>query len=1019
MPIKAERLEADVVVNTTGAVKDLDSFQKKVQQTGDGLTQAGDKADKGGRKMLGLGTHVKAAAGIMVGVGVAGALTFAKGVTSAASDAQQSMGATETVFGNASESIIDASKAAAKAVGLSANSYRENANVIGSLFMNKGLKGNQLVKATENAIQKGADLSATFGGSATEAVEALSSAFKGEFDPLERYGISLKQSTINTEADALAKKKYGKALKDLNADQQNAINRQATTNLINKQSIKSSGAFSKETGTLAHQQQVLAAQFTDLKSTLGSALLPVFTKVLAVVNDHLIPALTVAPKYVKRFKDSITEVVHAVPGMGTGLKIAAGVLTGVFVSAMIVAATRATITKTKVVASWVAQQAAAVKSAAVQVATLVRTGVFYVQYATLVAVQGAKAAGAWIAQQARMVASTVASGARVVAVWIANAAVATATMAATVARVVAGWVLMGVQSMIQAARMAAAWVIAMGPIGWAIAAIVAAVVLIIKNWDKVKAATVKVWGAISEAVQKAWDFIKGIVTGASTALVGAVTGAWSKITGAVSSGVGRVVGFVKSLPGKIVGALGNAGSMLLHSGEAIIQGLIDGIMHKADDVYGAVKGVLSKARNLLPFSPAKEGPFSGSGWTLHSGRSMMTALAQGITERGRKVTEATQKVLSHNAQVIARSITKTQATKGAAKRGKAQAGLAASLTSGLTDAVGKGSASAVQRYVTDLVGATRKALEGKAERSLVGSIKRLGRAATTELNRQAANASALAAQTAKRDALMQSKSDFQDSMASGISSQANVLNAGNSASAIRASLQVQVGKAKAFVANLKKMRAMGYAQAVVQQVASAGIEQGAAVAEALTQASRADVSGISSAFTTIADTAATESKAMASSMYDAGIQAADGIIKGLNTRKKQIGQTLTDIAKSMKGAIRAALGIHSPSRVMFDLMRYVGAGMVNGLKAMHKPVSKAGARIASVASTSIADALGSSPGLPGSPGGAGGPLTPGATGGLGGNRTVQFNFTIHNPKDEAASQTTNKALDRVASLGLV
>jgi hypothetical protein len=44
----------------------------------------------------------------------------------------------------------------------------------------------------------------------------------------------------------------------------------------------------------------------------------------------------------------------------------------------------------------------------------------------------------------------------------------------------------------------------------------------------------------------------------------------------------------------------------------------------------AVSSVLSGARNLLPFSPAKEGPFSGKGWTTYSGEAMMAGLAQGI-----------------------------------------------------------------------------------------------------------------------------------------------------------------------------------------------------------------------------------------------------------------------------------------------------------------------------------------------------------------------------------------------------
>ena len=60
---------------------------------------------------------------------------------------------------------------------------------------------------------------------------------------------------------------------------------------------------------------------------------------------------------------------------------------------------------------------------------------------------------------------------------------------------VARWVWMGAQSLLQAARMALAWVIAMGPVGWVIAAVVALAALIIANWDKIVAWT-KQGGAI-------------------------------------------------------------------------------------------------------------------------------------------------------------------------------------------------------------------------------------------------------------------------------------------------------------------------------------------------------------------------------------------------------------------------------------------------------------------------------------------------------------------------------------------
>jgi hypothetical protein len=66
------------------------------------------------------------------------------------------------------------------------------------------------------------------------------------------------------------------------------------------------------------------------------------------------------------------------------------------------------------------------------------------------------------------------------------------------------------------------------------------------------------------------------------------------------------------------------------AGGSIVDGLIAGIKGGFNRAYSAVKDGMKNIRNLLPFSPAKEGPFSGKGWTLYSGRSMMQGLADGI-----------------------------------------------------------------------------------------------------------------------------------------------------------------------------------------------------------------------------------------------------------------------------------------------------------------------------------------------------------------------------------------------------
>jgi phage-related protein len=120
--------------------------------------------------------------------------------------------------------------------------------------------------------------------------------------------------------------------------------------------------------------------------------------------------------------------------------------------------------------------------------------------------------------------------------------------------------------------------------------------------------------------------------------------------------------FVRSIPGRIIDALGNLGSMLYNAGRNIIEGFINGIKAAAGAVYGAVEGILSKVRALLPFSPAKEGPFSGKGWVLYSGMSIPQALAEGIRRTGGEAVQAANDVVTRVQNAFAGATAGTIAT---------------------------------------------------------------------------------------------------------------------------------------------------------------------------------------------------------------------------------------------------------------------------------------------------------------------------------------------------------------------
>jgi len=330
----------------------------------------------------------------------------------------------------------------------------------------------------------------------------------------------------------------------------------------------------------------------------------------------------------------------------------------------------------------------AIGSGASSIASTIATSISQMAtYAVQMTIQAAKAAAAWVTSAATTIASLVATAAG----FVAQGAVMLASMVATAAGVVASWLAMAAAAVAEAAVMAAAWIVAFAPIALIIAAVVGLVVIIIKNWDTIKAATVAVWGAISKAVSTAvsavvnfvkshwqlllalivgpvglavlavakhwdtikaktsavwsaiksatstaWNAIKSFVSGvpgaivgffAKWTLVGVVLKHWDQIKTGISTKAGQVVTFVKGIPGKIVAALGNLGGLLKNAGLQVIDGFLRGIQEKFD----AVKGKLKELTDMLP---DWKGPASRDATILtNAGVLVMDSFLDGLESR--------------------------------------------------------------------------------------------------------------------------------------------------------------------------------------------------------------------------------------------------------------------------------------------------------------------------------------------------------------------------------------------------
>jgi phage-related protein len=152
---------------------------------------------------------------------------------------------------------------------------------------------------------------------------------------------------------------------------------------------------------------------------------------------------------------------------------------------------------------------------------------------------------------------------------------------------------MAVQSLVNAARMAAAWLIAMGPIVLVIAAVVGLVALVIANWETVKKWTIRIWEAVWNWLKGAWGGIVGTVRTAIGFLkgflfgfhpLGIIIANWGKITGwireqwdavkrTVRNAVDKIGGFFKGMWNGITSGLKSA----LNGAIGLINGAISGI----------------------------------------------------------------------------------------------------------------------------------------------------------------------------------------------------------------------------------------------------------------------------------------------------------------------------------------------------------------------------------------------------------------------------------------------------------
>lgn len=280
--------------------------------------------------------------------------------------------------------------------------------------------------------------------------------------------------------------------------------------------------------------------------------------------------------------------------------------------------------------------------------------------------------------------------------------------------------------------------------------------------------------------------------------------------------------------------------------------------------------------------------------------------------------------------------------------------------------------------------------------------------------------------------LVQQAQDYANTVRDSVVSSGSVIGLGQgtgfgSIDQLVSQLQAKVAAGEAYSQTIQALSAAGLNQTNLQQLIDAGVEGGIGTAQAILAGGPSAIRQINDLTAQLTVSGTELGAATSSALYDAGVQAAAGLVAGLQSQQTALAAAASELGAAVAAGIAAALAaspapaqasgkmadtvvlkakkklkVKSPSQVFRDIGRFTAKGLTVGLGDVN--VGRAGARMASALE-----------------GGFGAPSLAAftGTGGLGGS-AGQVNITIEVPPtaDRAAiGREIQLALDAYGSFG--
>ena len=228
-----------------------------------------------------------------------------------ASDLTETLGKTEVVFGNLSDTVIAWSETSVESMGLAQETALNMASTYGDLGTAMGLSVDEAANMSMSLVKLGADMASFKNISIERANVALQAVYTGETESLKAMGIVMTEANLEQFAMAQGCEKTYKSM----SQTEKVMLRYK---YVMSMTTNAQGDFVRTGDSLANQSRKLGENIKQLGASFGKTLEPSITSAISTING-LVSWISGLDDGVKRVIITVAEIVAAVPVIITAI----------------------------------------------------------------------------------------------------------------------------------------------------------------------------------------------------------------------------------------------------------------------------------------------------------------------------------------------------------------------------------------------------------------------------------------------------------------------------------------------------------------------------------------------------------------------------------------------------------------------------------------------------------------------------------------------------------------------------